>query len=153
MSTDYSPYILSLKECNDLGIDFPSVRMPNGEYRFRCMDQANGYGYILTKMPADSAGWQNSHYHKAVTETYIVQSGWIGFATIESDALKLRVLRPGEIVTTEIGIGHNVYLSAGTVIHTVKHGATAAGKDWFEHTELDNKTKPLDEPSILQLAA
>ena len=150
MTDTYAPKNLTIDECTALGITFPSVRMDNGEYRFRCTDQNNGYGYALTKMPRDASGWQNSHYHKHIIETYIVQSGWIGFATLLADGgMQLRIHHAGDVVTTEINQSHNVYMSANTVIHTVKHGDCQTPNDWFASAKLDALTQHLTENDIL----
>lgn len=154
MDTTYTPDSLSLKECEQLGVTFPSVRMNNGEYRFRCSDK-NGYGYALTKMPTSSSGgWQNSHYHKSVIETYVVQSGWIGFATLtqSNNTMELAIYRTGEVVTTKINQAHNVFLSTGSIIHTVKHGDCSTPNDWFTSPELDSLSKPLSQKDIVELA-
>ncbi len=147
---------LTFEECKELGINFPCNLMDNGEYRFRLMDNSEnaGWGYILTKMPADvSGGWQNSHYHKGAKETYIVQSGWMGFAELLPDSeASIKIYKSGEVFTTEPGHAHNVYMAAGSVIHTVKHGDCSLGKDWFASPELDEKTKHLSEEKILSLA-
>lgn len=150
---DYAPEVLSPEECKELGVVFPSVRMQNGEYRFRCFDENDGYGYALTKMPASVGGWQNSHYHKSVVETYIVQNGWIGFACLDSDILQLALYRAGEVVTTEINQSHNIFMPTGAVIHTVKHGDCSTPNDWFASPDLDAKTKHLTEEAILSLVA
>lgn len=151
MTNPYNPDNLSVEECKRLGVTFPSARMGNGEYRFRCSDK-NGYGYALTKMPADSSGWQNSHFHKSVIETYVVQSGWIGFATLEtpSNTMKLALYQTGEVVTTKINQAHNVFLSSGAVIHTVKHGDCTIPNDWFASPELDAQSEQLSEQDLLQ---
>jgi mannose-6-phosphate isomerase-like protein (cupin superfamily) len=151
MAIRYAPQELTFEECTDLGITFPSVKMSNGEYRFRCTD-TQGYGYALTKMPLTSSGWQSSHYHKGVVETYIVQQGWIGFAKqLPNEECDVRVYRKGSVVTTEVNQSHNIYMSAGAVIHTVKHGDAVVENDWFADPDLDAKTKQLTEEAILQI--
>jgi hypothetical protein len=67
-----------------LGIAITGDRMDNGEYRFRLIKDGPdaGYGYIMTVMPNDQCGWQNSHHHEGIVETYTVQDGWIGFAEL-----------------------------------------------------------------------
>jgi hypothetical protein len=150
------PKDLMIQECKDLGINFPCNQMENGEYRFRCMDNSSpaaGWGYILTKMPMNSFGWQNSHHHNGIMETYIVQKGWIGFAELLANGkIKISVYRPGELFTTMPGHDHNVFMSAGSTIHTVKHGDCSISKDWIASPELDIKTKNLSESDILNLA-
>lgn len=138
---------LTVEECNKLGIEFSGVKMPNGEYRFRCMQggSGKGYGYIMTVMPEGEAGWQNAHTHKGVKETYVVQKGWIMFASRVNGDLKLEKLREGDVITTAVGVPHNVYMSAGSVIHTIKHGDVSTEKDWFADDELDVESKKLTE--------
>jgi hypothetical protein len=102
------------------GVTSRHGRMPSGELRFRQL-KSDGTAYIRTEAPPDG-GWQNAHYHKKVLETYIVQEGWIGYAEWISDALRLRVFKPGQSFTTAPLVIHNVYMPAGAVIHTVKHG-------------------------------
>src|SRR5713101_948158 len=109
----YSPRQLSAHECEELGITFPSVQMDNGEYRFRLADNSGGWSYILTKMPADRSGWQNSHHHQDFTETIIVQKGWIGYATTDvSGKLALEVHKEGDIFSSRQGQAHNVFMPA-----------------------------------------
>lgn len=94
--------------------------MPNGERRFR-LKKSDGTAYIRTE-GAEKGNWQNSHFHKLVLETYIVQAGWIAFAELVDSYIRVRILEAPSTVTTQPGIIHNVYLSPGAVIHTVKHG-------------------------------
>lgn len=124
--------------------------MDNGELRYRLMAK-EGYGYILT-VAGPQGAWQNSHLHRAVRETYIVQNGWMAMATYQDGVVDIRVYRPGETITTEIGVPHNVYLPAGAVTHTVKRGDTAETSDWTAVKELDEITKPLSETEIFRLA-
>lgn len=148
MTTTYNPYTLSVDECNALGVTFPSVKMDNGEYRFRCSDN-EGYGYALTKMPDNDSGWQNSHYHKSVIETYIVQRGWIGYASLNDNTMRITLLHPGQTITTKIGQAHSIFMSPGTIIHTVKHGDCSVAGDWFASPELDAQCKQLTEAALL----
>lgn len=150
MDNNYSPEILSIAQCSEVGITFPSVRMPNGEYRFRCMEEDANFGYILTKMPDNQSGWQNGHYHKKVYETYIIQSGWIGYASLVDGKLQLKLYNEDDIFTTQPMIPHNIYMSAGAIVHTVKHGQLLESKDWFASPELDDLTKNLSEDYILR---
>jgi hypothetical protein len=129
--------------------------MDNGEYRFRLMREGQdmGYGYILTEMPLDKWGWQNSHHHQGVMETFIVQSGWIAYAELRGGiGLLIKICKPGEMFTSMPGIPHNVYMPAGAVIHTVKHGDCSIKKDWFANPELDELVNHLTEENIRQRA-
>lgn len=141
---------LSIEECEKLGVTYPAHRMENGERRFRCLKGTlgNGYGYILTELPDGSGGWQKSHFHKGIQETYIVQSGWIAFADMEGANLRIRIFRPGEIGTSTLREPHNIYMSGGAVVHVVKHGDTSVENDWFADTALDEHTLSLSEEDI-----
>jgi hypothetical protein len=122
--------ISAAQASRDFGIATKHHEMDNGERRFRLLKN-DGTAYIRTEAIA-SSGWQNSHFHKAVRETYIVQAGWVAFAELISSELVIRVLEPGDVVTTQPMVVHNVYLSGDAVIHTVKHGL-AQGED--RHTD------------------
>lgn len=128
------------------GVTCPHERMPNGELRFR-LTNPDGSAYIKT-ISTPNSGWQNSHYHKHVYETYIVQSGWMALASLREGGLVIERFTQGDVVTTKLNEPHNVYLPADTVIHTVKHGQSEV-RDWWPVTELDGLTKNLTEAEIL----
>jgi mannose-6-phosphate isomerase-like protein (cupin superfamily) len=128
------------------GITINHQEMPNGELRFRMMDE-NGNGYIRTVTTV--GGWQNSHSHNELCETYVVEQGWMGFAKLLDGKLTLNVLSKGETVTTPIGMCHNVYLPSGAIIHTVKHGGASGITDWTPCQKLDELSKGLHEHEIL----
>lgn len=121
-------------------------KMPNGELRFRLMSK-DGSGYIRTVASKDS-GWQISHFHKKVRETYIVQSGWMALVSLRGDDLVFQKLAKDAVATTEPLVPHNVYLPASAVIHTVKHGETGE-TDWEQFEKLDALTCHLNEDQIL----
>lgn len=150
------PETLTPTQCAELGVLFNASRMDNREHRFRLMKGENNstYGYILTEMPVETLGeWQNSHFHKGIMETYIVQKGWIGFADLMVDGTAcFYAYRPGEMFTSRPGQAHNVYMPAGAVIHTVKHGDCSLAKDWFSSPELDLLTKHISERELIALA-
>lgn len=121
------PKTISPEQANSLyRISTFHQEMDNGELRFR-LKHADGTAYIRT-VADETGGWQNSHFHNHVVETYVVQSGWMGFAELIEGAMMIRLIKEGEIVTTRPTIVHNVYLPAYAVIHTVKHGQ-AKGED------------------------
>jgi len=124
--------------------------MDNGEYRFRLVAD-DGSGYVRTVAPGTGA-WQNSHYHKYVVETYIVQSGWVAIVELQNDSLTWYLLMPGEILTTRAHVPHNMYMAGDSVTHTVKHGPTTDGSDWHPSPELDRRTKHVSENDIYRLA-
>jgi len=137
-------------EARSRGIWAEHNQMPNGEYRFRLRSR-DGSAYIRTEATADS-GWQRSHWHRNVKETFIVQQGRMALAEWVSDSLHLRIFSAGEIVTTQPGISHNVYMFPDSIIHTVKHGDEGATADWIADLDLDGKTRSLTETEILKLA-
>ena len=98
--------------------------MDNGELRFRLRSE-DGPAYALTKAGPKGA-WQQSHFHPVAHETYIVERGWIGFASLNGEQAKIEVFAAGEIFTTPPGVVHTIYMPADAVMHTIKHGASAA---------------------------
>jgi len=149
MSQDTPVQISSDEAKKSYGITCPHERMPNGELRFRLVS-TDGSAYIRTASTLGS-GWQRSHFHKQVFETYIVQSGWMALASLRNGEVVLERFVAGQITTTERLVPHNVYLPANAVIHTVKHGNTAE-KDWWPCPELDQRTTILTEEEILSRA-
>jgi uncharacterized membrane protein YhaH (DUF805 family) len=108
------------------GVTCKHSLMPNGELRFRLL-KSDGTAYIRTESPP-KGDWQNSHYHNKVKETYIVQAGWIGYAELFDGKPMFRIYHEGESFTTKPSVIHNVYMPAGAVIHTVKHGGSSGEK-------------------------
>jgi len=119
------------------GVTSEHSLMPNGELRFRLL-KSDGTAYIRTESPP-KGDWQNSHYHNKVKETYIVQTGWIGYAELVDEKPRLRIYREGESFTTKPSVIHNVYMPAGAVIHTVKHG-DSSGEKRLEDERTDHFT-------------
>ena len=115
-----------------------SVMPTNGEQRFRLNSRHDGTAYIRTVTAATASGWQNPHFHDTLRETYIVERGWIGYAELRDGAVVFRRCVPGDVFTTSPRIVHNIYMSANSVIHTVKHAAGAlapdAPTDWLSGT-------------------
>ncbi|MCL6603001.1 MAG: hypothetical protein K6T94_09025 [Paenibacillus sp.] len=140
---------ISEEEAHSLGIETKYDLMDNGERRFRLNCSTDGSSYCRT-VASENGAWQNSHYHKSVSEFYVVQSGWIVYAEKNEGKLKLRLLREGECVTFLPIVPHNIYLSANSVIHTIKYGK-ALENDWFSSPELDRLTKHLLPNDIFSL--
>jgi len=146
------PKILTTADAAERGVESRSRLMENGEYRDSLtMGGKYGIGYVLTTMSADSGGgWQNAHFHRCTLETYIVQKGWIAIARPFFGAEPtIWVLREGGVFTILSGHSHNVYVPAGAVFHTVRHGEVTGEKDWFPNEELDRLSKLLTEGRIL----
>lgn len=127
--------------------------MDNGEQRYS-VRMPDGSAWILT-IAGETGGWQNAHYHKGVRETYVVQSGWMAFASITDEGKYLiDIYQSGDVVSSQPLQNHNVYLPAGAVIHTVKHGQAIGnpdkkGNDWFPaNSTFDEWTKGLGEDDL-----
>ena len=144
----------------EVGINASGEVMDNGELRIRCMHE-DGSGYIRTEPPENQKPkWQNAHFHKGVRETYIVQKGLMAFAS-ESPEGKMSIMlyEAGDVVTSVPYHQHNVYLYAGAVIHTVKHGEPVGNPqkgstDWYPAShEFDAWTKRLSEADIRRLSS
>lgn len=142
---------ISTDLASELGISASHSRMDNGELRYRLVAK-DGSSYIRTEASGDG-GWQNSHYHKSVSETYIVQDKWLAFAERDGDDMRLWIMQAGDIYTTRIGVSHNVYLPPHAVLHTIKHGEGGEGGDWYSDPVLDSLTKHLSEAEIRARAA
>jgi hypothetical protein len=124
-------------------------QMDNGEYRFRLICDSDRTTYVRT-VAGPIGAWQNSHFHKSTSETYIVQSGWMAYAWRNTNnVLECRVLDVGGIVTTATHVVHNVYLPCGAVIHTVKHG-NAPDADWHEAKDFSAETESISEDEVLR---
>ncbi|WP_404447908.1 cupin domain-containing protein [Sutcliffiella horikoshii] len=133
----YNPKKISLEEAQASGVDVNFELMENGEKRYRLVS-SDGSGYCRTE-GSGAGAWQNSHYHKSTSEFYLVQSGWIVYAELnESGEGEFRILREGESVLVTPLVHHNIYMSADSVIHTIKYGGGAEDTvDWFASEELD----------------
>ncbi len=133
---------------SDYGITFQHEKMQSGELRFRLISE-DGSSYIRT-VNAKHGVWQNSHHHQSIKETYVIQKGWVAVANLIDGVLSLEMANTGDTFTVQPYIVHNLYLSADSVIHTIKHGASASN-DWFGNCDLDKATKHLSEQDIKQI--
>ena len=128
---------LTDKQALEFGIQPVHHQMDNGELRIR-LTRDTGSSYILT-LSAEQSGWQSSHVHLRKREFYIVEQGWIVLALRQSEQLTFRSLGPNDSFMLPPGLPHNVYLSEGSVLHTVKYGSADA--DWEAAPELDEKLR------------
>ncbi|MBS4220288.1 hypothetical protein KHA96_18460 [Bacillus sp. FJAT-49711] len=105
----YNPKKISIEEANSSGIEVNFELMNNGEKRYRLVS-FDGSSYCRT-VAAENGAWQNSHYHKILSEFYVVQSGWIVYAEISPNGEPvLRCLNEGESVTVNPLVHHNIYI-------------------------------------------
>ena len=136
---------LTEDEITEHGISTNHEIMDNGELRFRLVS-SDGSCYIRTVAP-EKGVWQNSHHHATISETAIVQKGWVAFAEYINEKLVLRKIETGEMFTTKPGVPHNMYLPKNSVIHCVKHGDCSVN-DWIASPVLDKLTKSLTEKDL-----
>ena len=115
----------------------------NGELRFRLESYSDKTSYIRT-VSVDKSYWQESHVHSYLRETYIVQEGWIVYATL-SNKNKYTIMKYGvnEQFTTYPDTVHSIFMSKGSVIHTVKHGSVPEGIN-IDRITGNQSTKYLD---------
>jgi hypothetical protein len=131
--------------------------MDNGELRFRLLADRDNTAYIRTE-GGDTGAWQNAHYHEHVLETYIVESGWIVLCELIAGVYQYTKFNANEMFTTKPNVVHNVYMSARTVIHTVKHGTASAltGTDRIgdapEPKAMSTENAALSESALLRIA-
>ena len=138
------PKLISEVEAHLLGIDTFHQEMDNGERRFRLVS-SDGSSYIRTEA-SNHGGWQRSHYHKSLTELYVVQKGWLVYAEYASDdQVVLKNLEQGESI-----LHHNLYMSAYCVTHVIKYGGEIEN-DWYPSPELDKLTIHLPESEIARM--
>lgn len=126
--------LISPQEAEKMGIQTVHHEMDNGEKRFR-LSTESGSSYILTLNSGES-GWQNSHVHFRKKEFYIVEKGWV-LLILWKKPEQPQVIRLGEDDSCLVpaNISHNLFVSAGTVFHTVKYGSKDT--DWNACPELD----------------
>lgn len=144
------PKTISNEEAREFGIETLHQLMDNGERRFRLIS-SDGTSYIRTEAP-NEGGWQNSHFHKELTELYVVQSGWLVYAELSSEGeLSLKSMKQGDSILVNPFIHHNLYMSPYTVNHVIKFGSNVTQTDWFPSSELDKLTKHIPESELLKV--
>lgn len=130
-------------ELAQYGISTSHHKMENGERRFR-LTGADGSAYIRTEA-APGGGWQNSHYHTALSELYLVQRGWMLFAELEEGGLSVERYGAGEFCVSRPMVPHNVYMGPGAVLHTIKFGDCSRA-DWQKSEALDELLPRIELP-------
>ncbi|WP_313641879.1 hypothetical protein [Paenibacillus sp.] len=144
------PKSISEEQARELGIEVVHQLMDNGERRFRLVS-SDGSSYIRTEASSEGS-WQNSHFHKELTEFYLVQSGWLVYAELSSDdELIIRYMKQGDSILVLPLIHHNLYMSPYTVTHVIKYGNNGEQPDWFSSPELDKQTKNIPESDLIRM--
>ena len=117
--------------------------MDNDEYRLRI--KLHGTRVSLTLMPPwDLMGdspWQEEHFHKGLTEHYVVLVGWAVFIYADKDRTQIecKLIQAGSRPSTiSFGPGepHRVLLGPGTIISTRVEGEKVPNpsrkqEDWW----------------------
>lgn len=143
MNTEFSE-----QKYGETGVKTSFEQMANGEQKYKMISEDGSY-YCRTVASSQGA-WQNSHVHIRLTEFYVVQSGWIAYASYGDDQVfSIRVMREGEHIIVQPGVHHNIYMSAHSTIHTIKHGLNTSS-DWMASPELDRLTQSVTEKELLQ---
>ena len=140
---------ISQADARDLhGIVAVHSRAEDGELRFRLV-KSDGTEYVRTEAAPDGA-WQDAHSHENVQETYIVQTGWIGYAELNDGDIAIRIYREGDVFTAPSSVIHNIYMPKGAVIHTIKHG-NVAKEIRIADAGFTKRTGLLTETDVLRL--
>lgn len=113
--------------------------MDNGEKRFRQICSKDKTAYIRSE-GVNKGYWQNSHFHKTISEVYIVQKGNILLVQYIDNKLYVKKIVENEIYNVKPNVPHNVYMYPNTVVHTVKYGEVEE-YDWQEFKKLDDMVK------------
>jgi len=137
---------------DDFKIKAASDEMSNGEIRFRMECEEDGSSYIRTVAGA-AGGWQQSHFHKQSSETYIAQSGWICVACLMECEPIYFLIKPGELKTIHPNVIHNIYMPPNAVMHTIKHGDTVVSDRFTsaDSSQLDAFTQSITEMEIFKI--
>jgi mannose-6-phosphate isomerase-like protein (cupin superfamily) len=132
---------VSEAQIKNYGVTLEISDMPtNGETRIR-LKFDDGTTYIRTLANGEKEGWQNAHYHRGVSEMYIVQKGSIVFAEyIKNNDIGYHEYAVGDVFTVKPNVEHNIYMMKGADIHTVKYGIPVPHPDkkdkadWWDDT-------------------
>ncbi|KMK75781.1 hypothetical protein [Alkalihalobacillus pseudalcaliphilus] len=137
---------ISIEQAALEGVSIDFEQMNNGEKRFRLL-HSEGSSYCLTIASKDGA-WQNSHYHKNALEVYVVDQGWVVYASLQGGNLDMKIVKEGEHILVPQGVHHNIYMSEHSKIHTIKLGQKSDEIDWYGSEQLDLLTKNVSEIEI-----
>lgn len=132
------------------GVLITRKKMPNGETRTR-MKLPDGTATIFTEMEEyswdkSSLPWQEPHFHKGLTECYLVVKGLVCVIDFFSDNKKPpRCTRYtiGQHFKMWPGQAHCILLSPSAILQTTRYGSPIGnpekeGKDWWPYPELDS---------------
>lgn len=137
---------------HDLGFAIVTEKiMPNRENR-RCMRLPDvDISTSITCMPdwqwQDGAPVQEGHYHRGLTEVYLVLRGWMLYVSdVIQDGYFFNIVEKGEVVTFTPLSRHLVLLGPETIIQTTTHGTVVGNserqdQDWWPTGEYYQKVQ------------
>lgn len=145
------PKNLTVDDARLAGIVTNFREMDDGDQRFQL---AFDDGASVTLSHNNYEGWQNSHYHLGAVETTAILSknGWVGRASLVNGELIMELFTYNQLFTSHPCIPHNLYISAGCRLGTIKYGVGRVGEDWHSSPELDLLTRHLNVDDIFRLA-
>ena len=85
------PRDIEAHDATAMGVWTHHSEMPDGELRFR-LKHDDGTAYSRTEATV-GGGWQKSHSHRTVRETYITQRGRMALAELIDEALENTAVR------------------------------------------------------------
>ena len=129
------------------GVDVTKKVMPNGEKRTR-IGLPGGMAISITEMVVYSLDisplpWQNAHFHKGLTEDYLVLKGWAFFASsFSGEAPRYEMCHIGSHIRVDPERAHCVLLGPGTLLQTTVHESPIGnpekkGNDWWPCFDFD----------------
>lgn len=88
----------------------------------------------------DGFPWQDVHYHRGLTEHYLVQYDWVGFLFEKDTRLVWQVVQAGEHIMFSPGEPHLVLMGPGSVMVTTLLGVPVGnpdrnGEDWWSYDD------------------
>jgi hypothetical protein len=122
--------------------------MANGEERRRFvspsgtrMSETVGSHWDLN----DEFPWQEVHFHKGLSEYYLVVQGWALFISEHEKLLTTVQLEVGDTIKFDPLVAHVVLLGPGAIITTQLIGQAIGnpdknGEDWWPVTDKDFRT-------------
>ncbi len=113
------------------GIELNAYDMDNMERRLRMV--SNQSVYIRTE--SKETHWQKSHFHSEQLEYYLVEKGEVLLAQLIEGNLKITKYQSGGAFCIIPNQPHNLCISNGGILHTVKFGGM---NDWISSPELDD---------------
>lgn len=126
----------------------------NGEKSFRMRVKTADPDFVSVSIVKKEVPgrWQGAHRHIGYHEVRMVILGWCALATLDSSGnLDLKRFKQGSIIRVKLGMPHNVYISNGGIISTIKYGDGGISEDWTGDPKLDSLCANITEEYLLQV--